>query len=224
MRRVVFAALSSLVLACALFAAGGPKTDLSLIERLDGLIQARFADPQPAALGMSRVAIPNSFGAHFIPLPSRPTDFAPESAAECALIADLDLHGIQAGFYLFGTAVSAAPTVLNYRALKGPAVLTAGTARPNWYPGLPNTAKEAPGALPDWEAIYPVAQRAMRSFRDGGGGFETTLDIWRVVARPVVAGQNRCVACHNQMRAGAEEIKPNQAIGGVLYAYRRTGP
>jgi hypothetical protein len=224
MKASVVAAIGSLVLVCALFGAGGPKTDLNLIESLDKLIQARFADPQPAALGMSRVAIPNSFGAHFMPLPSRTTDFAPVNAAERDLVGNMEGHQLQAGFYVFGVAVNAPATELNYRALKGPAVVTAGTPRPPWYPGLPKTAEPVPGALPDWDAIYPLAQRAMRSFHDGGKGFETTLDSWRIAARPVLAGQDRCVACHNQMRAGGEEVKLNQVIGGVLYAYRRAQP
>jgi hypothetical protein len=219
-----FAAACSLTIACAVFAAGGPKTDLNVIGRLDNIIQARFADPQLASFGMNRVAIDNSLGAHFMPLPSRPTDFAPNNVAERETVDALESHELQTGFYVFGAAVSAPPTELKYRALKGPAVVTAGTPRPNWYPGLAKPAVTNPGALPDWDAIYPLAQRAMRSFHDGGKGFEATLDGWNLAARPVVASQDRCVACHNQMRAGAGDIKLNQAIGGVLYAYRRTQP
>jgi hypothetical protein len=69
------------------------------------------------------------------------------------------------------------------------------------------------GALPDWRTIYPLAQLAMKSFADGGAGFETTLDSWHIAARPVVAAQQRCMSCHS----GSQ----HQALGGVFYAYRR---
>src|SRR5580693_4114599 len=102
MKAALFAAAVSLTIACAVLAAGNPKTSLNLIDSFDKLVQTRFADPQPAALGMSRVAIPNSFGAHFMPLPSMPADFRPNNAVEQELIADLASHRLQAGFYVFG--------------------------------------------------------------------------------------------------------------------------
>jgi hypothetical protein len=70
--------------------------------------------------------------------------------------------------------------------------------------------------LPDWRTIYPLAQRAMRSFADGGAGFETTIDSWRIAARPVIAGQQKCLTCH-------PGVKLDRPLGGVLYAYRRAG-
>jgi hypothetical protein len=53
----------------------------------------------------------------------------------------------------------------------------------------------------------------MKSFNDGGAGFETEMDSWSIAARPVLASQQRCLGCH--------DASLNQPIGGVLYAYRR---
>jgi hypothetical protein len=50
----------------------------------------------------------------------------------------------------------------------------------------------------------------MRSFHDGGAGFETKLASWDIAARPVSAWE-RCVACHGNANR----------LGGVLYAFRR---
>ena len=69
------------------------------------------------------------------------------------------------------------------------------------------------GALPDWNAVYPLARRAMQGLADGRPGFESTLDSWDIAARPVLA-EARCVQCHTAFKTG----KP---IGAVLYAFRR---
>jgi hypothetical protein len=69
-------------------------------------------------------------------------------------------------------------------------------------------------ALPDWNAVYPLARKAMKSFTDGGTGFETEIDSWSIAARPVLASQQRCLDCHSGLAL-------NQPVGGVLYAYRR---
>jgi hypothetical protein len=132
---------------------------------------------------------------------------------------------IQVGLYLFGTAIAnSEPALLNFRALKGPAAITRGTPRPAWYPTLAEPAAPKPGALPDWNAIYPVAQKAMKSFQDGGKGFETTVDNWNIAARPVIASHERCVSCHNHPAyRSTGEVKLHQAIGGVLYAFQRSG-
>jgi hypothetical protein len=76
--------------------------------------------------------------------------------------------------------------------------------------------------LPDWEAIYPLARRAMKSFQDGSQGFETTFGNWTIAARPVMASQARCVGCHNAQPGGnAHPVVLDRPIGGVLYAFRR---
>jgi hypothetical protein len=209
------------------YAAGNARTDLNLIDDFDRLIQHRFADPAPRTLGMSRIAAPNSFGAHFIPTFSAAADFAPSTEAESALVAELAKQKIQTGLYVFGGAIEYSwPEVLNSRALKGPAVVTPGTPRPAWYPGIAGTAVNRPktsGALPDWFEIYSVALRAIRSFRDGGKGFETSAGSWTIAARPVFASEERCVACHNAMPRSGDlpALALNGPAGGVLYAFRR---
>jgi hypothetical protein len=191
--------------------AGNPKpADLPLIDRLNEHIQLRFQNPLPDTLGMSRVAVPRSMGTHFRPKLSSPTDFVPENAAERQTVAKLEANRVQLGLYVFGADILKAPAELrSFRALKGPAAITAGTPRPAWYPG---TAKVPafPDPLPDWNQIYPVARRAMAAFHDGSAGFETTFGNWDIAARPVAA-EKRCAVCH-----GAE---PH--LGGVLYAFRR---
>lgn len=202
---------------CLALFAGSPKPpDLPLINRLHELVLVRFITPLPGTFGMSRVAVPSSMGKHSEPRRTAERDFLPENPAELAVIGKLEENGVQAGIYVFGTAVvKAPPQALDYRALKGPGVVTRGTPRPTWYPG----ADGGPGpadTLPDWNAVYPLARRAMQSFEKGGTGFDTTLDRWDIAARPVAA-EARCQMCHSDT---AWQSGP---IGGVLYAYRRAG-
>ena len=200
----------SIFLALAL-TGGYPKPDPQLIQRLDRAIQRRFASP-PAVLGMSRVAIPSSMGRHFRPTPGAVTDFAPETADERTLLHDLETSSTRVGFYVFGAAITqSAPELLNYRALKGPAVVTPGTVRPAWYP--PFAAKvSSPDALPDWAAVYPIARQAMTSFQRGDTMLESSAGPWRILARAVPASSAACMGCHR--------VAKDAAIGGVLYAYR----
>jgi len=221
MVRSKFTASAAIVSGWMLFAGNPAAMDLALINRLDEAVRRRFADPAPAALGMSRVAMPSSLGRHFQPDITRRTDFAPESDTERALIAEMERQNLQVGLYVFGrTAATVGPEKENFRALKGPAAITTGTPRPAFYPGiLPSALK--PDALPDWNAVYPLASRAMKSFLDGGHGFETTLDSWNLAVRPVMASAERCLACHNpQPAGGAAAIRLGQPIGGLIYAYR----
>jgi len=196
---------------------------LSLINRLDELVQARFQSPAINALGMSRVAVPSSFGRHFSPRYTAQRDFAPENAAEKEVIQQLEDNGLQVGLYVFGAAIlDSAPDALDFRALKGPGAMTSGTPRPSWYPALAQPAAAQPDALPDWKAIYPLARQAMQTFQEGGGGFETVVGSWTVAARPVIAGAQRCVDCHNNPAFRPRTVtKLNQPLGGVLYAFRR---
>ena len=196
-------------------------SDLGTIDQLNECVQLRFQTLPASAsgrfpLGMSRVVRPSSFGQHFVPKFVSQRDFEPGSDREKEVLAKLEDESVQVGFYLFGRAILAgAADLQNPRALKGPGAMTKGTPRPAWYPA--GFAPAAPAdALPDWRAVYPLAQRAMRSFADGGPGFETTIDSWRIAARPVIAGQQKCLTCHGG-------VALHQPLGGVLYAYRRAG-
>ncbi len=187
---------------------------LDWIGKLDGVVQQRFRTLVPGVFGMSRIAVPSSLGNHFQPRVTSQRDFEPENDAERAVIAKLEEEKMQVGLWVFGRAVTvAAPSALNFRALKGPGAITNGTPRPAWYPGLAvGGAAPAKDALPEWKAIYPVAQDAMRRFQAGGGGFETRVDSWAIAVRPVPASDQNCVVCHGGERG--------QAIGGVVYAFR----
>jgi hypothetical protein len=205
----------------ALYATIPPAPDLELINRLDAVVQHRFQDPAPLSLGMSRVARPVSMGTHFYPKRASARDFQPESPVEKEVIDALEKQQTQVGFYVIGNVITSLPpsdvTLVSFRALKGPAAMTRGTLRPTWYPPSRKTVAGDPNALPDWEAIYPLASKAMKTFQDGGQGFETTFGNWNIAARPVIASQQRCVTCHNSMDL---QVKLNDPIGGVLYAYR----
>ena len=181
--------------------------DLGSIDLLNDCVQQRFQRPAPD-FGMSRILIPSSMGRHFAPRPLSTRDFVPENDRERAVIAKLESESVQVGFYLFGRPILDAPAAaLNPRALKGPGVMTAGTPRVV-AGGL------VPDGLPDLATIYPLAQRTMQSFAEGGSGFETIAGSWRIAARPVLAEQERCMSCH-------KDSAMRQAVGGVLYAYRR---
>jgi len=128
--------MRSILLVCATLAMLGTTldskpsaSDLSLIEEFDACIKLRFELPpaQPTNLGMSRAAVPPSFGQHFVPQFETTRDFVPENNREKKALAALEAAPIQAGFYLFGSTVVDAPAgAPNYRALKGPAAITGG--------------------------------------------------------------------------------------------------
>ena len=204
------------LLLVAMIAAGSTRlTDVGLIDELNECLTARFQDPAPNALGMSRAVGPASMGTHYRPFQTMERDFRPENARETQVLAALEQQHMQVGFYLFGRSISeVAPDKLSYRALKGPGAITAGTPRAAWYPGTIRQKVEGEG-LPDWMAMYPVARMAMKTFAAGGKGYATTVDGWQVVARPVLADSTRCVTCHGQ---GATL---HEALGGAMYAYRR---
>jgi hypothetical protein len=208
---------------CFVLFAGNPKLpDLPLINRLDELVQLRFKTALPGALGMSRVAMPVSMGQHFQPRRSNQRDFVPENDREREVVGKLEENGVYVGLYLFGTAiVKTAPQALDYRALKGPGIITRGSPRPAWYPDQLGMSAAAADALPDWKSVYPLARRAMQSFQDGGAGFETRLESWCIAARPVLA-EARCAMCHHTRSSSSNRAaQANEPIGGVLYAFRR---
>lgn len=224
--RTACAAAAMTLFGWMLFAGSPEAVNLQLIGRLDECVRNRFADPAPKSLGMSRVAAPVSFGLHYQPNVTSRRDFDPENPAEASIVGEMERRQLQVGLYVFGRAAAAAgPTLRDYRALKGPAAITEGTPRPAWYPPLARLAAQtAPhgDTLPDWEAIYPLARRAMKSFQDGGKGFETTLDSWSIAVRPLIASQQRCVACHNNpVYSRVASAKLGEPLGGVIYAFRQ---
>ena len=232
MLRILSLASLSLLLLTQLGSARlpGAVEALPLIEQLDYYVQERLSNPLPDALGMSRIMVRSSFGTHFRPVISDKRDFAPQDDGERKALAVLEDRKIQVGLYLIGASIlSENSGALNFRSLKGPGAVTIDTPRPKRYPSLlvsvgperlPVTvAGDATTVyLPDWIAIYPVAQRAMRSFRDGGKGFETEFQDWTIAARPAIASSSKCVSCHNILDAAS--LKLGEAVGGVLYAYR----
>lgn len=209
--------LAVLLLAAAAFAARIDELP-TLIDNFDEALQQRLLKPAPKTLGMSRIMVRPSFGHHFAPVRSDKRDFMPENAHEKELVAALEARGVQLGVYLFGEDVlkhdSAA---LNFRALKGPGAITEGTPRPGWYPGLAKSKTIDENALPDWREIYPVAQKAMKTFQTGEPGFETEIGNWTIAARPALATDARCVHCH---QAAGSKAQLGDAVGGILYAYR----
>ena len=196
-----------------------------LADQLDKVMQNRLQTPPMSEngmspqLGMSRMVLPNSYGNHFSANPHNIRDFVPENENERALLAQMEEQKLEVGLYLFGQAIVDQPyTNLNYRALKGPAIITKGTKRPPLLAGLlESPAKSDPDVLPTWREAYPIGQRAMRSFLDGGHGFETKVGWWTIAARPAIASDARCVSCHISSN---ESQKIGEPIGGILYAYK----
>lgn len=194
-----------------LFATSG---NLPLIEEFDHVVMARLTSPPARSgmldrepLGMSRIVSPDSYGKHFLPIISNNRDFIPQNGYEKELLTHLEAADLEFGIYLFGENIMVQPaTAMDYRSMKGPAVVTKGTVRAN---------------LPSWNAAYPLAEKAMKSFKDGGHGFEVQLDDWTIAARPAIANNVRCITCHNMQRAqGWKSLEVGDAIGGVLYAYK----
>ena len=179
--------------------------------------------PGPA-LGMSRMAIPNSYGSHFHAISQNIRDFVPERENEKELLTQMEEQNMQLGIFLFGQAILDQPnTNMDYRALKGPAIITKGTRRPPQMARLidPPTHPD-PDALPTWLDAYPIGLRAMRSFADGGHGFETTLGNWTIAAKPALASGARCLGCHNANTNSKKQLKLGDPVGGILYAYKFT--
>jgi len=225
--------------ALAIAGANRPPSDLDTIEQFNQAVQIRFQSlpanlsshgslstlvlnlPPEPALGMNRMASARSFGRPYLPEFDAKRDFEPQTDTERKILACMERDGLQVGFYVFGRAIlDAAPQAPNFRALKGPAAITAGTPRPRSYPTGDNR-NAAPDALPDWNAIYPLARNAMITFADGGSGYDMAFGSWIVSARPVIAAENRCVACHSPSAFGkGTSVTLHGAVGGVLYAWR----
>jgi hypothetical protein len=175
---------------------------------LDETIQSRFAAVPPGELGMSRVALPSSFGGHFVPIPGAVSDYRADTPSEQAVLRGLSVESVRTGFYVFGAAITHVPqNIHDYRALKGPAVVTPITMRQE---------------LPPWSTVYPLARDAMKAFEGGARTFEGAIGEWRATARAVRAESGACLRCHNSPAIGraGHDVAIHDAIGGVLYLYR----
>ena len=201
--------------------------------------------------GMSRIISFNVLGRHF---PGSgfgaAVDFQAENAAETQIVERLHAEGVLIGVYAFGrSAAHDEASALNHRAMKGPAVVTAGTLRPlsgpfarpeiptlhqmpEWSPQpyltlrKPLAPNDSPDRLPDWAQTYPIAQAAMRMFDEGQNAHEAQIGDWRLSARAVRVSQDDCIQCHTvgiARPAGAktEPLHLGDALGGILYVYRR---
>ncbi len=188
-------------LSTCLVAGNGPgPRNIDLVNCFDDLIQARFRDPMPQTLGMNRAVTANSFGQNYQPIFTDLRDFMPQNPAERSLLAELEQQHVQLGIYVFGLdVVRSEPSALNFRALKGPAVITAGTPRASWYPA---------NVEPSGHLFAPplVALQSESSNRT-------------VAARPLIASEVRCVPCHNATTPGRAALQ--QPLGGILYAFRK---
>lgn len=220
--------------------------ELPAIAELDACIQSRFLDTR--SFGMSRLVMPFSLGDHFRPNYSAVRDFQPENQRETELLAKLEAEGWQIGLYLFGeNAVNAPVERMDYRALKGPGVITKGTPRPMSRGPWDRSTAPSPGfsRLPDWATTYPVAQKAMKRFLEDGEAYQTHLGDWTLIAQPVRASKQECLDCHNSglaskmskpvlpgfalspsrmplgtPRPPSRVLEHNDVIGGVIYAFR----
>ena len=176
-------------------------------------------------LGFSRMTVPNSYGTHFQAISHYIRDFVPERENEKELLTQMEDQKMQLGMFLFGQAILDQPdTTMDYRALKGPAIITKGTRRPPQMARLIDPpAHPDPDALPTWLEAYPIGLRAMRSFADGGHGFETRIGDWTIAARPAIATNDRCLGCHNAANTNSKKkLKLGEPVGGILYAYKFT--
>ncbi|MBL8234246.1 MAG: hypothetical protein JNL98_37465 [Bryobacterales bacterium] len=199
-----------------------PFDPLKAVEEFDALVQKRLADPLAPEFGMQRIVDVRGLGRHLVSelehggLRTRMThSFHPKDEVERNVVSKLVAHNVEMGLYLVGAAVLGRMTERHdARALRGPGMVTPGK-------GLPRgTLPPDPDALPGLQAIYPLAHRAMRTFRDGGKGFEAKHGTWNIAARPTLASDQRCVDCHNATGQTGRTFKRGDALGGVLYAYR----
>jgi hypothetical protein len=176
-----------------------PPKDPAMIDEFSRVYPAPLSG-SGGCLWHDRMANSSSLGQHFRPRFNVTRDFVPENPRETKAVAAMEDRHIQLGLYLVGReSLRRTLSEWQFRAMKEPAAITDGTPRPAWYPIAQNPDATA-DALPDWNAICPVAQKAMRSFEDGGAGFETTLGNWQIAARPVPASQERCRLPHGSSR------------------------
>jgi hypothetical protein len=167
------------------------------LNRLDECIQHRFL--ARTTFGMGRI-LPDQF--HGV------RQFRPENATEQAVVNQLDQKAYQVALYLAGRNVlsdpSANPMLSLYRyAVQGPAYITR----------LRN-----PEELPRPETLFEESRTALTAFNTGQG-YDIQKGDWTIALRPLRATNQACVQCHNSSGA---RVKMNEALGVVMYVYKRT--
>lgn len=167
------------------------------LNRLNECIQRRFL--ARTTFGMQRI-LPDQFhGVH---------QFRPENATEQTVVNQLDQKGYQVALFLAGRNVldvpSPAPALSQYRYfVQGPAYIT----------HLKNSDD-----LPRPETLFEESRTALAAFNTGQG-YDVQKGDWTVALRPLRATNQACVQCHNAYGA---RVKMNEALGVVMYVYRRT--
>ena len=187
-----------------LLSAGNSGTEV--LSSLDDCIQLRFLDT--GAFGINRI----------LPLHGV-RQFRPANAAERAAVDALEQKGYEVAFFLAGrqilhpsggAAIGGILFVDPRSGIQGPAYIT-------------RLAKT--GDLPKPEVLLAHARAALTSFDDGNTSntYETKNGGWSVLLRPLRAASATCVQCHTRGAGGSNaNLKVGDAIGVVLYVYRRT--
>jgi len=183
-----------------LLSAGNSGTDV--LSGLNDCIQQRFLDT--GRFGINRI----------LPLHGV-RQFHPANGQERAALDGLDQQGYEVALFLAGrqilkpsggVSVGGIPFIDPRSRVQGPAYMT-------------RLVKDA--ELPRPDVLLADARAALTSF-DRGNGFETRKDGWNVMMRPLRATSETCVQCHTRGVGGANEnLKVGDALGVVLYVYRR---
>jgi hypothetical protein len=168
------------------------------LNRLDDCIQRRFL--ARTTFGMGRV-LPDQFRGV--------RQFRPENADEQAVVNQLREKGYQVALYLAGRNVltdpSRNPLLPSYRyAVQGPAYIT---------------HLEKPEELPRPDSLLEASRAALAAFNAGQAYRNIQKGDWTVALRPLRASNEACVQCHN---AAGAHVKISDALGVVMYVYKRT--
>ena len=162
------------------------------IARLDDCIQKRFLDR--TSFGMMRI-LPNQY--HGV------RQFQPENPAERAVVSELQQQGYEVALFLAGRGIQSPLIALGPRSgVQGPAYITR----------LKNAA-----ALPPARTLLEESRTAFATFATGDG-YQLEKDGWTIALRPLRASNSACLGCHS---FADSKPKPGDALGVVLYLYRR---
>ena len=192
-----------------------------LIEQFDDCIQERFKDVDEG-FGIRRI----------IRLGETPHRFRPENAREESAVRDFERDGIRVVLYLTGRRVLTedAPADNEPR----PTFTAIPPGRLFESSLIKGPVDVAPAAADDHAPPVPAldlraeSRRAMLTF-DRESSYEFAAGGWTFIARPVRASDPSCLRCHDadgrahtipSPQAAAPTLKPGDALGAILYAYR----